>query len=100
VLRPAEGIGDAVFATMAHEQHPLVVEFRTAPHAGAEAVRVVVLLENRARRPVRPLDDPWNDMLQPAEHRTPIGIGLARPEASVGLHGFAAPAAGLGRHAG
>src|SRR5204863_3583951 len=72
VLGAAEGVGDAVLAAMADEQHALVVQRRATADAAAQSVAVVVLVENRPRLPVRALDHPRDDVLEPTEHRTAI----------------------------
>src|SRR4051794_2625589 len=91
-----------MLAAVADEQDALLPQLGAAADAGAEAVGVVVVLEDGPGRPVRALDDPRDDVLEAAEHRALVGHRLAGAKSGVGLDLHATPAARLrcARHCG
>ena len=94
----AEGVGDAVLAAMAHEQHAAVAELAAAVRAAAQAIAGIARLEDAPGLPVRALDDPGHDVLEPAESGAALARRLGRAEAIVGPDPDAAPAAHRAAH--
>ena len=92
--------GDPVLAAMAHDQDPPAAERAAALRASPEAVVGLAGREHPARLPVRPLDRPRHDVLEPAERRPALALGLGRSEPLVAADLHAAPAAVQGTHRG
>jgi hypothetical protein len=70
-----------MFAAVADQQDPPVVELLTAVGAAPEALVGVVGVEDRPRIPVGTLDHPGNDVLEAAEDRLALTDRLRCPEA-------------------
>src|SRR5215210_3479236 len=99
VLHAAEGVGDAVLAAVADEQDVGVLERAPAAHTAAEALPGVAGAQDGARLPVRALDRPRDDVLEPAEDRAPLAGGFGHAEALVLADLDPAPAARQPLHA-
>ena len=76
----AESVGDPVLAPMADQHQPAPAEGSVAVGAGHHRLGPGRLGRN-ARLPVRALDRPGNDVLQPAEDRPPLAFPLGQSEA-------------------
>jgi hypothetical protein len=82
-----------MLAAVADEEDARVAEGPAAVRATAQPFARVAGLEDRPWIPVRALDDPRHDVLEPTEDGFPFALGLSRAVALVDVDGHAAPAA-------
>ena len=94
----AERVGDAVLATVADEEHPAVAEGASAMRTATEALVGLARLQDASRVPVRALDRPGDDMLEPAERRLALALRLGRAKALVDADVHTTPAAAHAAH--
>jgi hypothetical protein len=94
----AERVGDTVLAAVADEEHPAVAERATAVRAATEALIGLAGLQDASWVPVRALDGPGDDVLQPAERRLALALGLGRAKALVDADVHTTPAAAHAAH--
>src|SRR4051794_5029417 len=78
---------------MPDEQDAAAAERPAAVRAAPQRLAGVAGIEDPARLPVRALDRPRDDVLQPAERSGPLALGLGRPKPLVAADIDAAPAA-------
>src|SRR5438046_2432151 len=95
VVDGAEAVRDAVLAAVADQHHMSVAERRAAARAGVDRVDRSRGLGRHARLPVRALDRPWDDVLEPAERGTARARRLREPVAVAWLDVGAAPGAAV-----
>src|SRR5262249_52356021 len=98
VLDGAERVQDPVLAAMANEQDARVVERGVAVGAAGRLLADVDGVGALARIPLRASERPRNHVLEPAEHRAPLGGLVGQPVTVVGLHRSPAPSALLFAH--
>src|SRR5258708_2365074 len=84
VIDAAEGVGDPVLAAVADEQHTRVVQRAAALGAAAQGVVGLARAQDVPWVPVRALDDPRHDVLEPAEDGLALARRLRRAAAGVG----------------
>src|SRR5690348_4709803 len=93
VVDAAERVADPVLAAVAHQQHAPVAERPAAMRAATQAVAGIAWREDPPRLPVRPLDRPRHDVLEPAERSRALALRLRGPKPLVARDIRSAPAA-------
>jgi hypothetical protein len=93
VVGRAEGVGDAVLASVAHQQDPGVRQLLAALSALGQRSVDAARLTVPARLPARSLHHPRDDVLEAAERGAALGNRLAGAPAVTRLDRHPAPAA-------
>src|SRR3954470_21543430 len=94
VVERAEGVADAVLAAAADEQDARLADLLAAVRADPQA-GVGIGAGDPPGLPVRALQRPRHDVLEPAEGRAALAHGLGGTEALVAIDVVAAPATGV-----
>ena len=93
MARRAKGVGNAVLAAVAYQNHMNVRKGGAAVCTGLVAASDSGRLLDLARLPMRALNRPWNDVLQAAERRPALARQLLNAPAVLAFDCVPAPGA-------